>query len=231
LARRIPRGMLRQPMRGEGMRTDRFAHERRLWAEGRAVAGLDEVGTGAWAGPVVAGCVMLSPEVARAARGAAIDDSKRLTARRRVELAGWLREVATAWGLGWVAPGELVQLGIARGALLAMERALAAAEGRPDHLLVDARSLPSFRGDQTPLVGGDRLSASIGAASILAKVSRDAFMDDLGRQAPGYGFERHKGYGTAEHRAAIERLGPCAAHRPAFLPTAARQLDLFRGGA
>jgi ribonuclease HII len=218
---------------------DRWLHERMLWARGRGVAGLDEVGTGAWAGPVVAGCVVFPPDVFPSEEGDdgqpardAIDDSKRLTPARRAELDVWIRENARAVGLGWVEGAELPALGLYRASLLAMERALAdAMQGGPtiqiDHLLVDARTLPSFRGDQTALVGGDRLSASIGAASIVAKVARDRFMVAAAKDHPRYGFERHKGYGTAAHREAIATYGPCPLHRPAFLPQPSAQLALL----
>lgn len=213
---------------------DRWVHERALWRQRRGVAGLDEVGTGAWAGPVVGGCVVFAPGAPDdgQASWSAIDDSKRLTPARRRELDGWIRAHAQAVGLGWVDVSELQALGMYRASLLAMERALADAGAQApgveiDHLLVDARALPSFRGDQTALVGGDGISASIGAASIVAKVARDAFMAAASEAHPAYGFERHKGYGTAAHRAAIATHGPCALHRPAFLPQPSAQLALL----
>lgn len=211
-------------------------HERELWSRGRStIAGLDEVGTGAWAGPVVAGCVVWSSDVLEGGADEAnlIHDSKRLSPKRRQALNGWIRERALAVGLGWVQVSEIAALNVLRASLLAMERALAEAEAmlgrsRPvEHLLTDARSLPSFRGDQTALVGGDGLSASIGAASIVAKVARDAFMVEAAERHPGYGFEVHKGYGTAAHRAALASVGPCELHRMSFLPTASGQLPLW----
>lgn len=224
---------------------DRWTHERVLWAEGRCVAGLDEVGTGAWAGPVVGGCVVFDPDAGKGhPEWALIDDSKRLSARRRQALDAWIREHARAVGLGWVAASELSGLGMTRASLLVMERALAeveaqlagresakaaAGEGpvrKVEHLLVDARVLPAWRGPQTALVGGDGRSGSIGAASIVAKVARDQFMVEAAARFPGYGFEVHKGYGTAAHRAALDERGPCELHRPTFLP-ATGQLALW----
>jgi ribonuclease HII len=210
---------------------DRWLHERAHWAAGRTVAGLDEVGTGAWAGPVVAGCVVLPPEAdaGREPTWHEIDDSKRLSAAKRARLDAWIRARCPAVGLGWVEVAELEAMNVLRAGLLAMERALAAATamGPIDHLLVDARRLPHHRGAQTALVRGDRRSVSIGAASIVAKVARDAFMTRAEDELPGYDFARHKGYGTAAHREALARLGPSRLHRPSFLPREPVQLTLL----
>lgn len=198
-----------------------FARRGRLAAEGfRAVAGVDEVGVGPLAGPVVAAAVILgdAPDLP------GLDDSKKLDRATRERLAGAIRVQARAWCVGVVAPAQVDRLNIYRAALEAMRRAVTGLGIEPDHLLVDARSVPGVSMAQTPIVGGDAEDGSIAAASILAKVYRDELMRRLDRTYPGYGFARHKGYGTREHLDALRRLGPCEIHRRSFAPVAQHSL-------
>jgi len=199
-----------------------FARRARLARGGaRCVAGVDEVGVGPLAGPVVACAVVFGdrpwlPGLA---------DSKQLTAAQRERLDGEIRKQAHAIGIAEVWVDEIDRLNIYHAALEAMRRAVVALGVAPDHLLVDARSVPGVAAEQTPLVGGDACDGSIAAASIVAKVHRDALMHRLDALHPGYGFARHKGYGTAEHLAALRRLGPTPVHRRSFAPVA--QLATF----
>jgi ribonuclease HII len=191
----------------------RFLFERRLWAAGhRRIAGVDEVGRGPLAGPVVAAAVVLRPD----AFMPGLDDSKRLTPRQREGLAAAVRAQAQAWCIAEVDVEEIDRINIARAAFLAMRRALAGLGVAVDHVLVDGFRIPGYGGGQTAIVGGDHLSNSIAAASVLAKVHRDERMRAWDRVWPGYGFARHKGYATPEHLAALERLGPCPLHRRSF---------------
>lgn len=199
-----------------------LSRERRLGRRGfTAIAGIDEAGRGAWAGPVVAAAVILPPgghAVQR--RLAGVNDSKRLTPARREALYPAILETACAFGVGSAGPDEIDRQGILPATRAAMIRALAALRLAPDHLLIDALTLPQAAVPQVGIVRGDGLSLSIAAASIVAKVTRDRLMADLDARYPGYGFARHKGYGTAAHRAALERLGACAAHRRSYAPVA-----------
>ena len=196
--------------------------ERGLWSRGLVhLAGVDEVGVGPLAGPVLAAAVILPQSVKL--RG--VDDSKKLTAARREELEEKIRACALAVGIGIVEVADIDRLNIYRAALEAMRRAVVALPLAPDHLLVDARRIPQLTIPQTALVDGDARSYSIAAASIVAKVARDRLMRDLDALYPQYGFGRHMGYATAEHLAALERHGPSPAHRRSFAPV--RQLRLF----
>lgn len=191
--------------------------ENRLWQSGlRFVAGMDEAGRGALAGPVTVGAVILpaDPHLSRTLRG--VRDSKQMTPLARDRAAACIKEIARAWSLGWASAGEIDALGIAAAARLAAERALAALTAVPDHLLTDFRLNPDTDIPLTSLVKGDQHCLTIAAASILAKTARDAHMLELEAAFPGYGFARHKGYGTAGHRAAMARLGRSAEHRRSF---------------
>ncbi len=189
--------------------------ERQLWGEGFGrICGVDEVGVGPLAGPLVAAAVILPPEIE--ARG--IDDSKKLSPRRRAELALVIGEQALAWSIGVVAPAEVDRLNTYRAALEAMRRAVAGLTLRPDYALVDARTIPGLDVPQRAIVKGDRKSYSIAAASIVAKEHRDEMMRRLDEAYPDYGFGRHMGYGTAAHLAALDQLGPCPEHRMSFAP-------------
>lgn len=193
--------------------------EQRLWAQGlRAVAGLDEAGRGAWAGPVCAGAAILPADAGVQTRLAGVRDSKQMAAPARETWAERIRAEALAWGVGFATREEIDALGIVPATRLAMRRALERCACAPAHLLIDALALPEIDLPQTALIKGDARSLSIAAASVLAKTSRDAWMGELETQFPGYGFARHKGYGTAAHQAALHALGPCPAHRMSFAP-------------
>lgn len=197
-----------------------LARRRALVAAGaRVVAGVDEVGVGPLAGPVVAAAVVLPERIELPG----LDDSKRLAARTRERLAVSIREQAVAVAVAELAPEEIDALGILRAAQEAMRRAIARLPRRPDHALVDGREVPELGCAQTALVGGDGIDASIAAASIVAKVHRDALMRALDRRHPGYGFARHMGYPTPAHLAALRRLGPSEVHRRSFAPVARAQ--------
>lgn len=176
------------------------------------VAGVDEVGRGSLAGPVVAAAVVPDPE--RLVPG--VDDSKRLTAAGRERLADLLREHSLAWGVGAVSPAIIDRINILEATRRAMLAALAALEPAPDCAIVDAVALsePSFL--CLPVVRGDAVSYAVAAASILAKVERDRRMRELGDRFPQYGFARHKGYAAGEHLEALSEFGPCPDHRLTF---------------
>ena len=199
--------------RSERFRLDSLLNfERVLWRQGiTRIAGLDEAGMGPLAGPVVAAAVVFPPNV----EIAGIDDSKRLDGPTREQLAESIRKSASV-GIGVVQVEEIDDLNIYQAGLEAMRRALAALPEEPQHLLVDARTVPGIDLPQNPFQKGDGLNYSIAAASIMAKTHRDALMDALDHEYPGYGLARHKGYATPEHQEAIRRLGPCAIHRRSF---------------
>lgn len=177
-------------------------------------AGVDEVGRGPLAGPVVAGAVVLDP--LRPIDG--LKDSKRLNAGRRVELAEEIRYKALAWGLGRAEVGEIDALNILRASHLAMQRAVAALGLEPEVILVDGNLLPVFSVPAVAVVKGDARVPEISAGAILAKVVRDQEMTELDRLYPGYGFAAHKGYPTAEHLSALAELGASPIHRTSFAP-------------
>ncbi len=202
--------------------------ERALWRAGHArVAGVDEVGRGPLAGPVVAGAVVLP--VSRAAWVGRLRDSKLLSARAREELAASIRAHAD-WGIGVVSPQVIDQVGIVWATRLAMRRAVEALRERPDVLLVDGREVISAGIPERAVIDGDALCVSVAAASIVAKVARDALMRELEAVFPGYGFARNMGYATAGHRAALTRLGPSTQHRQSWTPVRAAAEALAAGG-
>ncbi len=187
--------------------------ERVLWRAGvEHIAGVDEVGMGPLAGPVIAAAVVFPPHTELGG----IDDSKKLDVEQRVEAERRIREVATGIAIGRAEVAEIDTVNIYHAGLLAMRRAVEALPVPPQHVLVDARSIPGIDVPQNCFDKGDGLDFSIAAASIVAKVHRDNLMDELAREHPEYGFERHKGYCTPEHQDAIRRLGPCAIHRKSF---------------
>ncbi len=194
--------------------------ETELWKNGiRLVAGVDEAGRGALAGPVAAGVVILPwdfPDLL--ARLAGVRDSKEMTAEAREHWAVVIKETAVSWGVGFASAQEVDRLGIVPATRLAVRRAIEALKEQAEHLLVDYLSLPDIEIPQTALVKGDARSLSIAAASILAKTARDAWMVALGEKYPDYGWTSNKGYGTLAHRQALVELGPCAEHRRSFAP-------------
>jgi ribonuclease HII len=200
-----------------------YKHERALIAEGRLfVAGVDEVGRGPLAGPVGVGAVILDPK--NLPKG--LDDSKALTAARREELAQAIYAKAIAVSLAFASVEEIDRLNIRGATLLAMRRAVAALSIRPDYALIDGCDTPpGLLCPAHPIIGGDGLSLSIAAASIVAKVARDALMARLDLVHPGYGFAQHAGYATRAHTAALIRLGPCPLHRRSFKPKALLDRD------
>ena len=183
--------------------------------EGR-VCGVDEAGRGPLAGPVVAAAVILDP--ARPILG--LNDSKKLFAKRRIELAQEIRDKALAWSIAEASVEEIDRLNILQASLLAMRRAVAGVSPPPRRALIDGNKCPLLDCPAEAIVGGDGKVAAIAAASILAKTARDAGMQALHAIYPMYGFDRHKGYPTAAHLAALRRYGPTPAHRRSFSPVA-----------
>ncbi len=178
------------------------------------VAGVDEAGRGPLAGPVVAAAVIFRDGVVIEG----VRDSKQLSAARRETLAALIRERAAAFALGTAEVAEIDALNILRASLLAMSRAVTALQIAPQRVLVDGNHLPELSCEARAVVGGDRRIAVVSAASILAKVARDAIMAELDRRYPQYGFARHKGYPTQAHREALKQHGPCPVHRRSFAP-------------
>jgi len=177
-------------------------------------AGIDEAGRGPLAGPVVAGCVILDPEVH--IKGLA--DSKKLTTKKRESLYEVIKEKAYAWGLGYASAEEIDEINIHQATLLAMQRAYVAMQVDAEHVYVDGLYCPAIQVPCTAVVKGDQLVAEISAASILAKVTRDTEMEAHHKDLPHYGFNQHKGYPTAKHIAALQEHGPCKLHRKSYKP-------------
>jgi ribonuclease HII len=187
----------------------------------QVIAGIDEAGRGALAGPVVAAAVVIYPR----AYHPVITDSKRLSAARRDELYDWIEANALAIGVGQVDAATIDRVNILQATFIAMRQAVEALKAVPDFLLVDGRDFP-FPGHQgAALVKGDLLSFSIACASIVAKVTRDRILIDYDQQWPQYRFARHKGYGTSAHLQALRELGPLEVHRDTFLPDRQKPAD------
>ncbi len=210
-------------------RRERALLKRGIWP----VAGCDEAGRGPLAGPVVAAAVVLDP--ARVPKG--LDDSKRLTAERREELFEKIC-ATSAFAVAFASPARIDRDNILRASLWALARAVQALPEMPKHVFVDGRDKLVLPCDCDAVIGGDGMVASIAAASIIAKVTRDRLMSALAQDCPGYGFEQHKGYAVPEHLEALDRLGPSAHHRSLFAPVVAarekhqpwtvkREVDLF----
>ncbi|WP_297915069.1 ribonuclease HII [Thiomonas sp.] len=193
--------------------------------EATLVAGCDEVGRGTWAGPVVSCALILDP--LRVPPGLA--DSKTLSPRRREALDAAIREACLDLAIGIASAVEIDRLNILQATLLSMQRAVAGLHLRPSLVLVDGNRVPRLDVPARAVVGGDATQPAISAASIVAKVWRDARMAELDGQYPGYGFGRHFGYGTAQHLQALRQLGACAEHRHSFAPL--RRLREAAGGA
>ena len=195
-----------------------LSHEKHLWTHFKRIAGLDEAGRGALAGPVAVGAVILpedEPLLFQALAG--VRDSKQMTPLGRERLAPRIREVALAWGVAFASAEEIDSLGIVRATRTAAVRALRGLSVLPQYLLTDFRlELPQLELAQTSLVKGDARCLSIACASVLAKTARDEWMRELDSQYPGYGLGKHKGYGTQAHRSAMKRLGLSKIHRQSF---------------
>ena len=193
---------------------DLYAFERQARREGfAAVCGIDEAGRGPLAGPVFAAAVILPEHCGIEG----IDDSKKLSPKKREQLFGEIENGAVAYGIGFATEQEIDRVNILQATFLAMKRAFDALAVRPDLALVDGNRMPQLGVETRTIIKGDSLSASIGAASILAKVSRDRLMLQIDGLYPQYGFARHKGYGTALHVEMLKKYGPCPVHRRSFL--------------
>jgi len=224
---KLPKGVI--AVAPPTFRRERALFKRGIWP----VAGCDEAGRGPLAGPVVAAAVVLDP--ARVPRG--LDDSKRLTAEEREKLFEKIC-ATSAFAVAFASPARIDRDNILRASLWALARAVHALPEMPKHVFVDGRDKLALPCDCDAVIGGDGMVASIAAASIIAKVTRDRLMSALAQDCPGYGFEQHKGYAVPEHLEALDRLGPSAHHRSLFAPVVAarakhqpwtieREADLF----
>ncbi len=219
----VPMGGPRLRGAAAGLDLERAAAE----AGYRLIAGVDEAGRGAWAGPVVAAAVILAPDPERVPETLRVArDSKLLTPEQRAALHAVIRREALAVGVG-VVPVEVIdRAGIGAANRLAMRRAVETLVPAPELVLVDWERIHDLAIPQRPIVDGDAICLSIAAASIVAKVTRDRLLVALDARFPGYGFAAHKGYGTPAHRRALAALGPCAAHRCSYAPVAQLRLQL-----
>ena len=202
-------------------------YELGFWEKGILPGGMDEVGRGPLAGPVVAACVILpsSPLIEY------VNDSKKLTESRREKLCPLILQQAVGCGVGWVDENTIDEINILNATKLAFQRAYEGMENRPEHVLVDAVAGLRIAARQHPLVHGDALSYLIAAASIVAKVQRDQYMIQMHNLYPQYGFDRNKGYGTAEHIRALTTYGPCPIHRKTFIKNFVRtENEQYRPG-
>lgn len=177
------------------------------------ICGVDEAGRGPLAGPVVAGAVILTKDT----EILYLNDSKKLSAKRREALYDEIREKAVSVGIGIIGPERIDEINILNAAYEAMRLAIAALKVKPDILLNDAVTIPDIEIEQVPIIKGDAKSISIAAASIIAKVTRDRMMAEYDVSMPGYDFGKHKGYGTKMHIESLKRLGPCPIHRRTFI--------------
>lgn len=193
---------------------DLWEIERELHKEGVGpICGVDEAGRGPLAGPVCAAAVILPPE----AELPGLNDSKKLSEKKREQLFPEIQRLALAWSVAFASVEEIEERNILGATMLAMNRAISGLSLRPELALIDGNRNREIQVPSRCVVHGDARCASIAAASILAKVSRDRLMVELAREYPQYGFEQHKGYGTKAHYAALREYGPCPAHRPSFL--------------
>ena len=214
------------------MSFDRFTYERECLANGYCfIAGIDEVGRGPLAGPVVASSAMFSSEVIKAGLPHSlkdVNDSKKLSEKKREHLFDVLNDFdGVDFGISIIESEEIDRINILQATHKAMSNSLISLEYNPDHLLVDGRPVKSLGKSQSAIVKGDSLSYSIGAASIIAKVTRDRMMKKFDLKFPGYGFSSNKGYGTREHLNALNDLGPCSIHRLSFAPIRKEPQDEF----
>lgn len=198
----------------ESERLDKLiVNERPFWEKGIAVAGMDEVGRGPLAGPVVTACVILPPNCLIEG----VNDSKKLSEKKRSELSVIIKEKAIAYGFGRVEPEVIDEINILEATKLAFCKAYSAMGVGCKDVFVDAVKDLDIEANQHPLIHGDAVCYSIAAASIIAKVERDNYMIEIANEFPQYGFERNKGYGTKEHCEALSRFGPCRLHRRSFI--------------
>ena len=196
-------------------------YERQLWEDGiQVVAGLDEAGRGAWAGPVFAAAVVLPNDERICDLLSGVRDSKRMTALQRQRWEGCIKSASVDWAIASASIEEIDEIGIVPATCLAMQRAINEISNPPGYLLVDYLNIQDCSSPQLSIPKGDCQSLSIAAASVLAKTGRDAFMVELDNQYPGYGFAQHKGYGTKKHRNSIDQKGLLAIHRKTFRPMA-----------
>ena len=191
-----------------------LTHERFLWESGKEfIAGVDEVGRGPLAGPVVTAAVILPKDF----KLLGVDDSKKLSPKKRDELFDQIKEAAICWSIGRREPQRIDEINILEATKEAMLDAINGLSVKPDHVLIDAVTLKKLTIPQTALIHGDAISVSIAAASIIAKVTRDREMVEMSKLYPGYAFESNKGYGTKAHHEGLANLGPCPIHRSTFL--------------
>lgn len=204
------------------------SYEREAWGNGaRLVCGVDEVGRGPLAGPVVACAVVIEQPLYLEF----LNDSKVVPAHRRTGLSDAIRSQAVAYSLGWANPDEIDRINILAASKVAMSRALAGLTVAPCRVLVDAVNIPQCAYPQEPIIDGDAKSAAIAAASIIAKVFRDRWMDQYDAIYPEYGFAQHKGYATAEHLGVLAKLGPSPIHRRTYAPVLSPTFDFLLDSA
>lgn len=190
-------------------------YEKRLYREGyRAIVGIDEVGRGSWAGPIIAAAVIMPIKP----RVYGVRDSKVLTPNKRAELAERIQERASAWAVGIVHSHEIDEYGISEANRKAMLRAAKELPAEPDYFLIDAFKIVGLSAKYAAIAHGDSMVYSIAAASVIAKVYRDSLMEELHEQYPQYGWANNKGYGTAQHQEALDKHGLCPLHRASFHP-------------
>ena len=193
---------------------DMLQYEKEFLSQGKKlIAGIDEAGRGPLAGPVVAGAVVLPSGLIIEG----VDDSKKLSEKKREKLYDEIEKKAVSFGIGIVSPAEIDEINILQATRKAMKEAVCALSVKPDILLIDAVHLPDITISQRSIIKGDAKSLSIAAASIMAKVTRDRLMVEYAKLYPEYGFESNKGYGSQEHIAALEKYGPCPIHRKSFI--------------
>ncbi|MBQ8189108.1 MAG: ribonuclease HII [Lachnospiraceae bacterium] len=197
----------------ELMRMEEMFTYERQFASYTAICGIDEVGRGPLAGPVVAGAVILPKDCDILY----LNDSKKLSAKMRDKLYDEIMEKAVAVGIGYASEKRIDEINILNATYEAMREAIEKCGVKPDILLNDAVTIPGVSAKQVPIIKGDAKSASIAAASIVAKVTRDRLMEEMDERYPGYGFASNKGYGSAEHIAALKNIGPCEIHRRTFI--------------
>jgi ribonuclease HII len=200
------------------MRYPNFSNERELWSQGIAtIAGVDEVGRGAWAGPIVAAAVILNDRATKKLRG--VRDSKLLSPKQREYLYEVIIEQATSYSIGSIAPDIIDTIGIGAANRQAFIAAIAGLTTPPEMILLDGLPVPLSQPTRS-IISGDRKVYSIAAASVVAKVARDRMMVQLATTFPEYYFDQHKGYGTAAHQRALKKHGPCIIHRKSYAPVA-----------